>query len=112
MTDQTPETTEWWHYIQKGIDHAGITQSRFADLVGMARPSMSRWRTSGVTPTDPYIIRNVARILQTPYADALQALAVLTPGEAAQLKNAANLSDYTNHQLLTEIEHRMRDDTQ
>lgn len=101
------DATPWWQYISKGLEHAGITQSRLADLTGMPRPSVTRWRTAAVLPRDPDTIRRVAQILQTPITEPLVALGYLTEEEAERFERGKQLDDYTTKQLLAELERRI-----
>lgn len=109
MITEDSNPTDWWLYIEKGLEDAGINQTRLADLIGISRPSLSRWRTQGVTPNDPEIVRGVAFVLQTPIVDALEALGYLDEHEAAQMRGTAELADYSDDQLLEEISRRMKD---
>lgn len=109
MTTEDSNPTNWWHYIERGLENVGINQTRLADEIGISRPSLSRWRTQGVIPNDPEIIRDIADVLQTSVADALEALGYLDEDEAAQMRGEAQLDNYTNRQLLDEIERRMKD---
>ncbi len=107
MTEPGSNPTDWWTYVEEGLERVGINQSRLAVEIGISAPSLSRWRTQGVTPSDPETVRAVAFVLKTPIVDALCALGYLTQEETQAMRGIAN---YSNRELLDEIERRMLKD--